>query len=890
MTGQPRDQRVAGEAKQDRLLRVFGWARAAIVWERLWRNIWPLLAVSAIFVSVALFDILPYFSFWVHWVILAGFFGLFATRLWVIAHARYRVDEPEVRRRIEADNGLAHRPLTTLDDRLMNEAAGSHGEAMASEAIWQAHQARALRQLTKIKAIAPRPGLAKRDLFGLRFAVLLLFVIALISANGQVQDRLARALLPTQALAQSTAVDFDLWITPPSYTGLAPLFLEKPTVGPSDPGAKKAETAGTDANLGPELIIPVDSSVLVQISGADDVPELRIGSRTLAVGRLGADTGGRDFRLEDVFVDDDQSAARIALRVGGEILAEWPVKIVRDGPPTAEFTEPPKRTRKASLNLQFEATDDFSVKDVWAEISLPGEPQSQVDDNRIRFDLTASGFGTKIAKGRGERDFSAHRWAGIPVQIRVHAKDSAGQVGSSDPLETVLPARTFNHPVARALVEIRKDLNRPSPDVVEQSTETLLGLLQRPVHFFHDTIVFLAISVARSRLTNNQTADSIGSVQDLLWETALRLEDGEFSIAERQLKEIQERLAKAMQENAPTEELERLMDELQQALNKYMQALAEHMERQGLSQMPMDLDARTLETMDLQSMVDRARELAKTGAMDAAKQMLSQLNRMLEGLRNGAAMARQNPAMAKARKMMNAMRSLAQRQQQLMDQTFRRSQTNPDGQQNRNENPSQAQPSERQQREARQRRNQPGQTGKPGQGEPQSAEAMRQQQEALRRELGRLMLQMDEALGSIPPGLGEAERSMKGAGKSLGKGDATGAVPQQADALEKLRQGMESAAEQMAQRMQGRSIGVGIGMMPGSQGNGQRQGSERDPFGRQNGNGQFGNVNDDNGIKVPTEREIFRAREIMEELHRRSEESDRKEPERDYIDRLLRRF
>ncbi len=874
---------------QSRLGRLFGWAQAAILWERAWRRLWPCVTVAIVFLSIALLDILPVLPYWAHWLALMAFGLLFLDRVRRVFQTSYRVSAEDVRNRIETDSGLAHRPLTTLEDHPVPPAARPYEDNEAAHRLWQVHQARAAQQIAQLKASLPHPGLARTDQFGMRFPVLLLAVVALTFASGDMGSRLERAFLPKDAVAAATSVDYDVWITPPAYTGLAPMFFKKEApMELSDP-ALVAENSRALTEQVP-LTIPVGSQVLVQITGAKAVPELRVGGRTVAINRVGASDLSRDFRIEESIVEADELATQIELRVADQQLAAWPVAIRVDGPPEVEFTEPPVRTRKASLQLKFEARDDFAVKDVWAEITLPGAKIPDVektDKNHIRFNMAGSGYGTTIAEGQGERDHSAHRWAGLTVSIELVAQDSAGNIGRSEALETILPARTFNHPVARALVEIRKDLNHPSQDVVEQSVETLQGLMQRPAHFAHETIVFLAISVARSRLYNNRSEDSIESVQDLLWETALRIEDGEFAIAERDLREIQDKLAKAMRENAPSEEIERLMDELQEALDKYMTALAEHMERQGLSEMPMDPNARAMESMDLQNMVDQAREMAKTGAMDAAKRMLEQLNRMLDGLRNGTAMARQNPAMAKARKMMEDMRSLSQRQQELMDKTFRESQTNRDGQNQGQQQQGQMQPGQQDQMQpGQQGQMQPGQQGQqPGQG----MQGMSREQAELRRELGRLMLQMDEMLGGIPPELGQAERSMKGAGEALGEGDGAGAVPQQADALENLRQAMESASEQMAQRMQGMGQGMGIGMMPNGQ-RGQRPGENRDPFGRRNGEDQFGSANDNDGIKVPSEREIYRAREIMEELHRRSGDIKREKPERDYIDRLLRRF
>jgi len=145
------------------------------------------------------------------------------------------------------------------------------------------------------------------------------------------------------------------------------------------------------------------------------------------------------------------------------------------------------------------------------------------------------------------------------------------------------------------------------------------------------------------------------------------------------------------------------------------------------------------------------------------------------------------------------------------------------------------------------------------------------------------MLQMDEMLGAIPPSLGEAERSMKGAGDALQQGDGARATRDQTEALNALRKAMEQMAEQLARQSQGPGVGVGMGQQRRPMGEG------RDPFGRRPGNANNGNI-DDGDIKVPSQRELLRAREIMQELRRRSGEQFRPRPEREYIDRLIKRF
>ena len=62
---------------------------------------------------------------------------------------------------------------------------------------------------------------------------------------------------------------------------------------------------------------------------------------------------------------------------------------------------------------------------------------------------------------------------------------------------------------------------------------------------------------------------------------------------------------------------------------------------------------------------------------------------------------------------------------------------------------------------------------------------------------------------------------------------------------------------------------------------------DRDPFGRFVGPG--GAIDDDR-VKIPEKSDVQRARDILEELYRRSGQRSRSSSERDYIERLLRRF
>ena len=77
------------------------------------------------------------------------------------------------------------------------------------------------------------------------------------------------------------------------------------------------------------------------------------------------------------------------------------------------------------------------------------------------------------------------------------------------------------------------------------------------------------------------------------------------------------------------------MDELRQAMQEFLQSYMAEMQQRGLQnmpQMPGDQEMQKLSEQDLQEMLDRIEELAKLGDREAAQELLSQLQQMLDNL------------------------------------------------------------------------------------------------------------------------------------------------------------------------------------------------------------------------------------------------------------------
>ncbi|MCH8236936.1 MAG: TIGR02302 family protein [Proteobacteria bacterium] len=840
------------------LLRLAG---AVLMWERLWPCLWPVLGVGGLFVAVALLDLLPMLPFWLHSLVLMGFAVVLGFMIRGAAAGFKAGDEKISRHRLERDSGLEHRPLTALHDRLVTGGADPDAQS-----LWRVHLGRMAAAAGRLRLALPSPGLAKRDPYGLRAVVVLFLVIAAAASGADAMARLERALVPRMDATLGGALELDVWITPPAYTGLAPLFMER---------AQEVASAADDLPAPPPVRVPVGSTLLSQATGAAAPPQLIVGGRKIqfaAISDAGAAAETGSYRVETIMEDADRAADVLEIRIGGRVLARWPLNVVADVPPEVEFTRAPARAGRAQLRIEYEARDDYGLAGLQVVIRHPDGRSVPGGRPAIRAELPLPGLGSNRVEGKSLQDFSAHPWAGLSVLVQLQAIDARGQAGQSDVIRMVLPERIFNHPVARAIAEARKKLNTPDEDVIADVVTALRDIASRPKHFFDDTVVFLALSVAASRLIHDGSEAGVGTVQELLWQTALRIEDGEFAIAERDLKEIQDRLMRALRNGRDGDEIEGLMDELQQALDKYMAALAEYLEKQGLTQLPVNPSSRFMESADLQRMIEEARALARTGAFNAARQMLADLKRMLNAIRNGLGKGRKRQDMVQAKRLMDGLRNLTQRQQKHLDKTFRRQFQRQRRQQGEGAMPGSPEPGGRQQGIEKGQR--PGDKG--------AEDAGAAEQQALRRKLGKLMLQMDKFLGQIPSSLGRAERAMRGAVEALKRGQFGEAVPLETEALEQLRKATEGLGEQIARR-----FGGTIGIARGRQGT--RPGNGRDPFGRAPG-GVYGSSFDDGGVKIPDQIERRRARDILHELRRRAGERHRPEAERDYIDRLLKRF
>lgn len=842
-----------GEAARARLERAVLRTRLSLLWERVWPPLHSVLIVVALYVGLSwlgLWSMLP------SWLSALAALGVLAAAVYAaLPLARAGLpSRAEALSRIERVSGLSHRPLAALDDRLFDG-----GEGAETRALWEAHRRRASAALASVRTDLPSPQAFRRDPFALRVLAAMLLVVGYFAAEGSHLSRLS----PFGGGAPQAApvpARIDAWIAPPVYTGRAPVFLTGAAAELRDPD--KA------------ISVPQGSEVIVRAQGVDALAVLLVmPQETVNLAEAGGGSGEegapRAGTAEGLRSRLDASAT-IEIRDGETLVHAWQVAVEPDEAPTIRLLDDPEEQLSGAVKFTYLAQDDYGIVGARADIR-PAQRRNQDSGAAIRPLVEAPSFPLSLAAGErrtgtGEtiRDLTSHPWAGSEVDLVLSADDHAGQTGYSEPHRFTLPQRRFAKPLARAVVEQRRSLALDANTQV-RVLDAMDGLMLAPEVFGETARTYLGLRFARGQLVAAQSDDELREVVDLLWELALSIEDGDLSTAERALREAQEALRRALEEGASDEEIARLTDELRQALNDYMQALAEQMRQNPQAMQPLDPNAQNLRPQDLDEMLSRIEELARNGSRDAARELLAQMQRMLENLQAGRPQQMPDGMTQEMMQALNELGRMIQRQQELMDQTNRFNQQQEQGQQ-------------------QDQQGQQGQQGQPGQMTPeQLAEALRQLQEGQGQLGERLQQLLDQmARNGMPSNddLGRAGEEMGNARDSLGQGQPGDAVGQQGNALDALRRGAQGMAEQM--------FGQGQGQGEGGPGMAGRQGSpmDEDPLGRprRTEGPDFGDR-----VRVPDEIDVQRARRILEELRRRFSDPSRPMIELDYLERLLRR-
>lgn len=830
------------ENKRSTVDRRVGVQRLALFWEGLWPALhWPLmvLALAAALVSSGLLQRLTDGT---RLTVLAILGLLFLASLRSLL-GLVRPTRLQAMRRMEQAAAMAHRVLSSADDKAARELS-----APEFAAVWEEHTRRQLAKLDQIPLSPPRSAWRNFDPRALRVPAALLLLVSLFLGSGDFRSNLSEAarLSPPVAVKPLT---LDAWLKPPGYTGKPPLLLTGDSM-------REALARGDD------IRVPENSLFTARISGAAK-PSLQVLDTTDkpladmgAVAKVAEDTLSAEVKLT--------RPVTLLLKDGETELARYPVTIIPDEAPQVSLTKEPLGEGRGTLVTDWEVKDDYGVKSLTGEISLADEQDGGIgfESNgvflftapQVKFSLRRPN--AKAEKGTTTHDLAAHPWAGLRVMLQLTAKDAAGQEGRSSETTFTLPERLFVRPMAQALIEQRKQLIL-FPEKARAIGDVLNTLMIYPNGLVDRSGQVIAISAVGSRLKNAAGYDDVKLAVAELWDIAVAIDEGSLEDARAELQALRKELEKALQDGAPPERIAELMDKMRKAMDKFMEAMREETERRMRDgTLPrQSQQGRMITREDLQKMLDALEDMAKGGSKDAAQQLLSELDRMLQNMQPG--MAQQGQADGEMSEMMDQLGEMMRRQQGLMDETQR--QPGPG---------EQGQDGDRGQMGGQGLQGEEGNRGR-GMG------GLADRQRALQEMLDQLM---QGGQGQLPGELGDASEAMRGAEEALRGGDREGALRDQGEALDNLRRGAGKLAQQLRENGQGQAEGQAR--------DGEGRGGRDDPLGRPRAT-----RNPDTGPDrdmLPSETAIKRAREILETLRSKSNERGLTDGERSYIERLLR--
>ncbi|MEH6809030.1 MAG: DUF4175 family protein [Hyphomonas oceanitis] len=594
------------------------------------RAFWPLFVFTCLFIAMALAGVFDRVQPAIGAVMTLVFFiggGLLLLR------GLRRYDAPTRQAALQAlDRQSDLRPLTSLADRPADPSRGA-------QTLWRHHRARLLSELGNLHPPSLSAAWKALDPYFLRAILPAALIAIAVIAWSDAPGRVYRAFAPDYgALMGADDMVVEAWITPPEHTGRAPIFL-KP---------------GLDG-----LRIPKGSEVTLRTQ-APSAPRLVMKGRKTHKQAFVATPDGA-FEAKAKVMED----TRLSVRWWGE-RAAWRLLASPDDPPTVKFVVIPSVGKQDRIEFTWSASDDYGVTALELAISLR-DPNPAAPDAEDRMPVPMPGVTPTESTDAAQLDLTRHRWAGLPVNVRLVATDGAGQEGTSDSVPFILPEKLFLEPIARVAQEVRVTVLREprpyaelpknedalhqdalnaeaanrlaaAPPDVQKAVLMLDAVTYKGEQFMPDLAAFFAFRTARGVLAAASTKEEADAIDPLLWALALKSEYGSSADALRRLEAARKALEQALRDGASEDEIKRRMEAFKDAASNYLAAKMAEAIANGMQDAPSNEDGQqsaggpNLGGQDFEDMLKALQDLTETGATDQARQLLSDITNMLQNL------------------------------------------------------------------------------------------------------------------------------------------------------------------------------------------------------------------------------------------------------------------
>jgi len=368
---------------------------------------------------------------------------------------------------------------------------------------------------------------------------------------------------------------------------------------------------------------------------------------------------------------EKETVVSLVMRRGWKRLAVWTMLVVPDAAPQVALTEDPEITARKTIRFAYRATDDFGVEQIAVRIA-PTSSSTGLSTEPVELQIATPAI--KDVETASYVDMTSLPWAGVPVTVQLVATDGAGHRGWSKPKILTLPRRAFHNPFARALIEERqKFLGQPDTVTRDEAANVMAGIARQQSLSHGDPVAMMALRAGAVRLVLNEDPETISAIGDILWKTALRLEEGPLGQVRAELADSERDLAYAILRELSIEYVRPYLTHVRATMEKYFEALELERARQPPALQELDWPLATASEMltpeDLQGRLATVGDQVNTGAYSEARETLSQLQSLIENLRTTP--PELTPQQAQLAQHVSALRALVRGQKNLIDETAR---------------------------------------------------------------------------------------------------------------------------------------------------------------------------------------------------------------------------
>lgn len=490
-----------------------------------------------------------------------------------------------------------------------------------------------------------------------------------------------------------------------------------------------------------------------------------------------------------------------------------------------------------------------------------------------------------------------------------------------------------------------------APAPIQRATLLIEAVTDEPAGLFEDPAVYMGLRHARSQMRHAESIAELGGLPEDLWRIALRAEFGVLGTALEEMREAEAALREGIARRASKREIDTLFERYNLAVDAYTEELRRNAQESDSEQDGGGGGESPLGSIDeIQELLDAIEAANAAGDTEGARIALAQLAELLENMQvqlspngsgGGGGDASGGDMSEEEKEQLEDLADLTGKQRDLQDETDQaeREEENrdegsdgDDSRDNRSQEPLDPQELARRQAELRDLLDKLGDTlpaegdnpssdqgaadGENGEGQSEGGESGEGQGEGQAPSEGQGQGEgegqgqgQSEGQAGLEPGgsetapgggsesgptqggnqeatigaggrgelqeqfaegIGAAERAMRLSEEALEQGNLAGAGDAQEEAIRALREAGEALAEAVSERREG------------EEGNG----DGNDPLGRSDSGFNDGNDKAD----IDDRDNATRSRELLEELRRRAAEQQREAEERQYLERLLKRF